>query len=41
VWPAFAEAFDGAGLTLLGCEVESIRRGGAPEAVMALAIKRS
>jgi predicted TPR repeat methyltransferase len=40
VWPSFEEAFEGAGLTLLGREVEPIRRGGAPEAVMALAIKR-
>ena len=40
VWPSFEEAFEGAGLTLLGCDVEPIRRGGAPEAVMALAIKR-
>ncbi len=40
VWPSFEEAFVGAGLTLLGREVEPIRRGGAPEAVMALAIKR-
>ena len=40
VWESFEAAIAASGLTILGSEIEPIRRDGAPEAVMMLAVKR-